>query len=516
MRETSLGDYLRLLRRGKALIIITALACGAIALAASLLIRPTYQAQAAVAVQDPNMALALTGSSGAPTSETPLQLALSYAPQVTRQEVVARVATDLRGALSPGQLRKDVSVSVDPNSALLDITAAAGSATQAAAIANAYATEDVRLTGTEARHGYAQEAGQVATRLRRAANNPSLRSVYLSELFRFQTLSTVAAPLQVNSAARVPTSPTSPRPLRYTVAALVFGLLLGILLVYLRDRLDRRLLRAADVEEVLPHPIIGAIRPDALGHPVMAANGSPNSTSPISAADLEAFRILRQNFQFMAAEPLRSVLVTSAMAEEGKSTVAAGMAATLAAGGKRVLLVDCDLRRPAVASRFHLAEKPGLTDYLTGNATLDQVVQVIQAAATNGNGNGAADAPFGSHGLSCITAGTLAPRPAELLASDRFQRFLAELGQAYDTVLLDSAPLLTVADSLAIVPVVSSVLICVRLQKTTRDHARAVQHALGRLPERPIALVLTGVRSEGDGYYYGYEGYEGVAAPAGR
>jgi capsular exopolysaccharide synthesis family protein len=244
----------------------------------------------------------------------------------------------------------------------------------------------------------------------------------------------------------------------------------------------------------------------------VAAGGSANGAGELQAEDLEAFRIMRQNFQYMAAEPLRSVLVTSAMPEEGKSTVAVGLATALATGGRRTLLLDCDLRRPVVSRRLGLPQEPGLTDYLTGNAALGDVVHKLQTPLPSLNGAAA----LGDQGLACITAGTSPPRPAELLASDRFQRFLAELSQSYDTVVLDSAPLLTVADSLALVPTVDSVLVCVRLHQSRRDHVRAAQHALGRLPERPMAVVLTAARSEGDGYYYGYGSYRATAAPAAR
>jgi capsular exopolysaccharide synthesis family protein len=297
---------------------------------------------------------------------------------------------------------------------------------------------------------------------------------------------------------------------RYTLAALVFGLLLGVALAFGRDRLDRRLRTATEVEELLDYPIIGAIGANTLGRGGEAASASLNGTGSLQASDLEALRILRQNFQYMAAEPLRSVLVSSAMAEEGKSTVALGLAAALATAGRRTLLIDCDLRRPVIATRLGLPDQPGLTDYLTGNATLEQVIHGLHTVLPSLNGAGA----LTEDGLACITAGAPAPRPAELLSSDRLRRFLAEVSHAYDTVVLDSAPLLTVADSLALVPTVASVLICVRLLQTGRDHLRAAHHALARLPERPMAVVLTGVRSERDGYYYGYESHRTPATAA--
>jgi capsular exopolysaccharide synthesis family protein len=253
---------------------------------------------------------------------------------------------------------------------------------------------------------------------------------------------------------------------------------------------------------------------EALGH--AGVGDKRNGLKPMSEADEESFRILRQNVRYLAAvDPLRTLLVTSASAQEGKSTVAACLAAAAAGTGKRTLLVECDLRRPVLAARLGVAEKPGLTDYLTGNAEPNQILQAVPALAATTNGgqprNGEAETASDRR-LVCITAGTLAPRPADLLASERFQAFLAEVSDVYETVILDTAPLLTVADTLEIVPHVAGVLVCVRLRQTRRDQLRSTQAALDRLPVPPVGLVLTDVREAAEGYY----GYYGAPIAAGK
>jgi capsular exopolysaccharide synthesis family protein len=167
-----------------------------------------------------------------------------------------------------------------------------------------------------------------------------------------------------------------------------------------------------------------------------------------------------------------------------------------AEAGKRTLLVECDLRRPVLAGRFGLNEGPGLSDYLTGNAEPHEIIQVVTSDA----GDDALREPP-SEPLVCITAGSPPPRPADLLGSERFRAFLDEVSSVYDTVIVDTAPLLTVADTLEIVPHVSCVLLCVRLQQSTRDQANAAGEALARLPKRPTGLVLTDVQDTGEGYY---------------
>jgi Mrp family chromosome partitioning ATPase len=155
-----------------------------------------------------------------------------------------------------------------------------------------------------------------------------------------------------------------------------------------------------------------------------------------------------------------------------------------------------------MAQRFGLPEGPGLTDYLMGNASPQEVIRVVPSvpsAAGSADGNSIAPEP-----LVCITAGASPPRPADLLGSERFRAFIAQVSDAYDTVLIDTAPLMTVADTLEIVPSVSAVLLCVRLHQSTRDQALAAREALERLPERPTGVILTDVRETEEGYYSYY------------
>jgi capsular exopolysaccharide synthesis family protein len=203
---------------------------------------------------------------------------------------------------------------------------------------------------------------------------------------------------------------------------------------------------------------------------------------------------MRTNVDFLDVDSrLTTLAVTSALPEEGKSTVACSLACAYALAGKRTLIVECDLRRPTLAHKLGLGNGPGLSDYLAGEAEPQAVVQPVALPG--------AQAP-----LVAIVAGTPSPRPAELLGSQRFGAFLDEVARAYDVVLLDTSPLLSVVDTLELVPRVDGVVVCVRAQQTTRDQAQAAKAALEHFPARPTGVVVTGVRA-GDELDYGYYSY---------
>jgi succinoglycan biosynthesis transport protein ExoP len=500
-KEFTLRGYVDIIRRGKWLILIVALVAAAAAFGYSKLQKPSYTATASLTYNDPNQqGLALTGSS-AFNSQTPLQQAAVAAPQVTRPEVVRAVSRQLGSQVN----NSSVSSSVDPNSYVINVTATSHDAAEAAAIANAFANTDASLSASEARALDARQALGLKKQLSGELNHGNQDVVTAEALARLQSLAAIATPLAVTNQATVPTSPSSPKTGRNTIGALLLGLLLGIAIATARDALDRRLRHTRDVAKVLDYPVVGHVSSEALGHSGAPAESS-NGIGPLDHSDQEAFRIVRQNLAYLGppAEG-RTLLVTSAIAGEGKSTVAACLAVATAESGKRTLLVECDLRKPVLAERMGINEGPGLSDYLTGHAEPHQILQPIAGIVERLNGSGPTltGGHSGSPNLVCITAGRRVPRPTELLASERFRSFLTEVSGVYDTVILDTPPLLPVADTLAIIPDVSALVVCIRLEHTTRDQARAAQLALDRLPKRPVGLVLTDVRGQTDSYYYG-------------
>ena len=200
--------------------------------------------------------------------------------------------------------------------------------------------------------------------------------------------------------------------------------------------------------------------------------------APRSAA-AEADRTLSTNIQFSSLDrDVRSLLVTSVGPDEGKSIVLANLAVTMAESGRRVVVVDCDLRRPCLHEIFGLADRPGLTTMMLD----ESLAPPVQATSTANVG--------------LVAAGPLPPNPAELLSSARFSRVLAAIGTQADLVLVDGPPVSAVSDATILATRVDGVLLVVDSGRTRRDAARRAKEQLDRVGARVLGATLTNVKAE--------------------
>jgi len=526
--QGTLRDYLRVLRSSRGLIVALTLAAAGLAAGLSLSQETKYVASARVSFQEENRSNAAAGLAAVQT-QTAAQLAAEGAATMLSNDVLERARQQLRSRETVAELRGMLTTNVETSSTLVTVQAEAGDKEFAAALANEVANGAVTVQKNDVRVRFARTAERVERQYRelRRSNpsganqqnpsgsnqqNPSgsnrdfALSGLLDRIATLRTLSTSSTPARLAEAASVPGSPASPKPLRGTVFGGLIGLLLGCGLAFVRDTLDRRLRDSHEIQHELDLPVVGSVRLEALGNVAYVANG----LGPMTEQDVESFRIMRTNLEFLDVDhPMGSILVTSPLPEEGKSTIAASLAAANAAAGKRTLLVECDLRRPVFSDRISVRSSPGLSDYLSGKAGPEDIVQVITlsgAVSDREAANGASAVPSAAGQLAVIAAGSQSLRPAELLGSQRFRSFLEDVTKAYDTVVIDTPPLLSVADTLEMVPLVDGVLICIRADQTTRDQARAVKTALERLPSRTTALVVTGLKPgrESDYGYYSY------------
>ncbi|MBW3609021.1 MAG: hypothetical protein KY463_11820 [Actinobacteria bacterium] len=509
MSDTSQA-ILRVLRKSRLWILLLTLLCAGVAAAWALSQDPEYVATARVTFQEEGRSNAAAGVNVAPT-QTAEQLAAEGASTMLSAEVLQRVRRRLGNDRTIAELRPMLTTSVDESSALVSVEARADDRQLAAALANEVARGAVTIQKNKERENYARAADRLESqyeRLRSEGGSGSSTDVaaanLLDRIATLRTLSLNATPARLADSASVPASPVSPKPVRSAALGGLIGLLLGVALAFVRNAFDRRLRDSSQIKETLGLPVVGMVRIEALGNAAYV----PNGRGPMTDQDVESFRILRTNLEFLDVDnPIRSIAVTSALPEEGKSTVAASLAAANAAAGRRTLLVECDLRRPSLPGRLSVKRSPGLTDYLAGQASAAEILQIVTLAeadaSPNGDGGGDPDAPPAAGKLVVIAAGSQSIRPAELLGSQRFRSFLEQVVAAYELVVIDTPPLLSVSDTLKIVPLVDGLLLCVRADQTTRDEARAVKDALAHLPERTTAIVVTGLKP-GREHDYGY------------
>jgi capsular exopolysaccharide synthesis family protein len=491
--STSLRDYLGVLKARRGTIAAVTLIAVALGLAYSLVKTPTYEAEATIEFSDPaaDLPIATPGAQG-PVDFTPDKSAAADSRIVTRDDVVRRVERQIGDDVDATDIEDHVDAAVQPDSNLVAITGTSESADDAALIANAFAQQTRNAARQEARDRFAAKADELDAAIGPGLD-PVTRAQYQSTIAKYETLAAVADPVEITRPATVPGSPASPKPIRDTILAAILGLLIGIGVAFLRNALDRRIKDSHEIQHELGLPLVGYVRSDALGLAGVGRNGA----SFVSEDDLEAFRILRTNVDFLAGDDaINSLVVTSALPEEGKSTVAAWYAYVNAVAGRSTLLVECDFRRPVLAKRFGVAPGPGLSDYLAGNV---RPKEVLRSVSTQGR--------EGENVLALIPAGENAFQPTEMIASKTFKSFVAQVTKTYDMVIFDSAPLLPVGDTLELMPQVDAALFCVRLGQTTRDQALAAKQAMSHLPERPTGLVVTGVKRGGDDDYYGYYSY---------
>jgi succinoglycan biosynthesis transport protein ExoP len=491
-RYLTLRDYLRVLRRYALPIITITIVGGVAGFVAAKQQTPAYQATASVSVTDPEQNVTLAGLIPGLVQQ-PANVAAQNAETLTRPSVMLTVKRSLHTTESVATLSSSVAGQVTPGG-LLQITATASNPAFASRLANAVASVLVAQNNQSAQSTYRSQANAVASEVARfSSGQTAFNAVQLQTLeqqqARLAALGRFARTSQVAQPASQPTSASSPNTARSTGIGVALGLLLALLMAFVRDTLDRRLRTREDVATSFHIPVLAHVRNQVMGKVAQIAAVTKDG----HIDDVEVFRILRRNLEALSIDsPPRSILVTSAAAEEGKTTVASSLAFALASAGKRTLLVDCDLRQSTLAGRLGISPAPGMSEFLAGTASPQEIIHPIRFGGIPGP-----DSPSSSRGgfsLVAIPAGSPNSHSAELLGSSAFRDFLQQVLATYDVVVFDSSPLLPVADTLEMLPHVDAVIICARESKTTRGEAQAVKTTLDRFPSAAAGVVVTGVR----------------------
>lgn len=295
--------------------------------------------------------------------------------------------------------------------------------------------------------------------------------------------------LVAGDSARLPTAPSSPNwRLNLALGGLV-GLALGIGYAVLRHVLDRRIRTAEDVEAETGVAVVGRLplEPGLDNHrEVLSFTGTNEQTTRYALA--EAMRELRTNLQFVDVDaPPRSIVVTSPLPGDGKSTTAANLALSLAAAGHRVAFVDGDLRRPVVASLFNLPTGAGLTDILTGRATIADVAYTLGE----------------SRNLLVLPAGPVPPNPSEVLGSQRMRDLIRMLTE-HGLVIIDSPPTLVVSDAAVLSAAADGAIVVVSARSTTHEMLHTALGNIAKVHGRVLGVVVNRMpRPRAAAGYYG-------------
>ncbi|PZE65125.1 polysaccharide biosynthesis tyrosine autokinase [Curtobacterium sp. MCBD17_021] len=446
-----LPDIVRTLGRRWPLV-LSGLALGTAAGCAQLMLStPTYDATTRLYV---TVASSESGSTtdlvqGGNAAE---QRVRSYVDIITTPRVLQSAIAELGLHLTAQDLASRVRASSPNETVLLNLTVNDTSAARAAAIANAISESFTELVAEDLEQASAGATSPV-----------SIRTV---------------------QPALVPQDKATPQPTKALFLGIVSGLSVGVLGAVLRELLDTKIRSRTEVESVTDRPVLGTVPKwkDLQRTPVfIQGNGR--------GAFAEAFRALRTNLRFLGQSATgRVFVITSANPGEGKTTTTLNLAAALMEGGARVAVVDCDLRRPAVAARLDLENSVGLTDVLIGRAELDDVAQ-----------------PWGATG-TVLPTGPLPPNPADLLASAGMTEILAALAVANDYVIVDTPPLLPVTDAAVLAAASSGAIVVTAAGKSHTHELRDALAVLERADAHTLGIAVTMTKTPHQQYGYGYLG----------
>jgi capsular exopolysaccharide synthesis family protein len=290
---------------------------------------------------------------------------------------------------------------------------------------------------------------------------------------------------------------------RNVALGIVLGLLLGVGLAFLLERLDRRIRDPKEFEEIFDRPLLASI-PESRA----LARGGPAQHENLPTGEQEAFRMLRANLRYFSVDrPVKSVLVTSAAPGDGKSTVSWNLGLAAAGTGAKVLLMETDLRHPSLAaSAGLLAPAPGLSTVLAGQIEFAEVVQAVMVP--NHHAGRAPDRM-----MDVVVAGPIPPNPVDLIESERMRAVLREAEERYDLVVVDTPPTSVVSDAIPLIREVSGVIVVTRLGKSTRESVAQLRNQLVHLNAPTLGVVVNAFKSDHGGYGYGYGyGYESSEA----
>jgi capsular exopolysaccharide synthesis family protein len=473
-------------------VVLAAVACLAGAVALAVNSGKQYQATSKLLFQEDSFAAALYGNNVFQSTNDPTRNAQTNVDTVSSLEVATAVKSSLHLSQSPQNLLQQMSATAEPNADIVDITYQDADPARAARIANAWSGQYIVLRQQQARAKIGQAISDMKGKLNALpAGQTANRAQYAQQLSKLQALQAVQfGNVQLADTATVPKSPVSPKPKQDAALGLVLGLVLGVGLALLLDALDRRIKTVDALETAYERPVIGLVPERAI--------------KPRSEADrrksIESFRAVREGLAvFTVTKSSPVFVVTSAVSSEGKTTVAINLARVLAMSGERVLLIEADMRRPSLERHTGISSsRSGLTTVLLQDAPVSDLLVADRTGLEN---------------LRILPSGPSVPFAAELMRSPKMSDVLDQARELADVVILDTPPLLPVADARSLVrnPSVDGVLLVARLNSETTEQARRVRGLLEQHSIQEVLVIATGTPEEPD---YGYDAEYSETQPA--
>lgn len=455
-----------------------------------------YEATTTVQLNDIDLASVFLAQNLQQQGQDAQTKAATAAKLATILKVRQEASQALGGRVSVDALKSAITVVPEADTTLVDITATASSpqlaADEANAVREAFISSRQQANSATLESARQRLQGQLSGMSK--AQRASLTGQTLeSRLENLNTLIlTAGAGVATAQPATAPEDPSSPRPKRDAILALILGGIIGLAIALLRARLDDRI---RDQEELAEHwdlPVLGLI-------PRTSALSNAGATLP-SAGVLEAFALTRTNLRYLhVGGEMKTIVVTSALAEEGKSTVAWNLALATAMAEQRVLLIEADLRRPVLAQRLGLTVTRGFSDVLAGLAPLADATASVSVPVP------------GSHPavVDVVPAGFLPPSPIALLEREAVGQTLKALSRPYDLVIIDSPPATVVADAKVLIAHADGAVVVSRLGRVTRSALDRLREILSGLETPVLGTVVNSGTAEKS---YGYASYDSATA----
>jgi succinoglycan biosynthesis transport protein ExoP len=407
---------------------------------------------------------------------------------VGQDDVLRATAARLGAPYTPKSIDDNTDIKAQGQSNLVTISATDTSAENAARLANTLAASFIALRqeviDARLRRAIVEIRHQLAAQPRSARVSRTLLRTNLTKLALLRSVNT--SDVQLADRADAPTKPSSPRLLLNLVIGAFLGLLIGVALALLAEQLDRPLRRPDELERTLGMPLLACVpRSRAL---------RSRRKRPLGPAEIEAFRRLRAILRHRdGGSAVDSVLITPTAAASGSTTIALHLAASAAAAGLHALLIEADLRRPAVASMLALPPDSGLGAMLAApEDALGDLPTILAPLSLDG--------ASGDRSFEVLPAGASRSNASELLASDDMRQLVESAGARFDMVIIDGPPLSLVSDLVPLLGLVDAVVVVARMGRDTDADVRGVRTYLEQLDVRPVGAVANFCRRTPNGY----------------